>query len=512
MRAGAADGQTPFGRIRARLEALGRPAFRLSCREAYWFGAIDRANLECLSRDGKVTVLRLDRLSEANIREILRQRPDIADADAFMHEARSRGIGGLLANPKSLEMLADAVAGGVWPESRMETFELACRKLVREHHPGHRIATLQFDDVSVLLDAAGWLCAVMLLAGNAGYTRNPAAAGDREYPGLEQFPGNNRDLLQHVIGTRLFSAPSGSAPHGLAAPVHRENAEFLAARCLASVIDDGLPAGRILSLITGHDGVVVSELQGLAAWLAAHSKTARWDLIARDPLGTVLHGDVRGFSTDEKRRVLDGVNRAAKSHPRIAGKLLFDHRLRHLVPRLGDLVTPDMADSFRRILTGPARDDGRQSLVFMLLVSFKHCDVIPGFADLVLDIVRDDTWEHGVRTAALDVLIRHGRDADGPAVDLRALLAEIDSETISDPDDDLLGSLLAKLYPAPHDETLTRDDVEKRLADKPALMELVNKRLSVHDESIAYESRIQEEDDEHMPPMRRTGTPTKAAR
>ena len=447
MRAGAADGQTPFGRIRARLDALGRPAFRLSCRDAYWFGTIDRTSLECVSRDGKVTVLRLDHLTEANVREILHHRPDIADADAFMHEARIRGIGGLLANPKSLEMLADAVAGGIWPETRMETFELACRKLVREHHPVHRSATPQFDDVSVLLDVAGRLCAVMLLAGNAGYTRNPATAGDHDYPGLEQLPGRNRDLLQHVTGTKLFSAPSGGAPHGLAVPVHQENAEFLAAGYLASLIDDGLPAGRILSLITGHDGVVVSKLQGLAAWLAAHSKAARANLIARDSLGTVLYGDVRGFSTDEKRQVLDGVSSATKNHPRIAGKLLFDHRLRHLVPRLGDLATPDMAESFRRILTGPARDDGRQSLVFMLLVSFKHCDAIPGIVELILDVLRDDTWEHGVRTAALDVLIRHERDAGHPAVDLHALLAEIDAGTISDPDDDLLGSLLIELYP-----------------------------------------------------------------
>ena len=447
MRAGAADGQTPFDRIRARLDALGRPAFRLSCREAYWFGAIDRTNLERVSRDGKVTVLRLDHLTEADVREVLHQRLDIADADAFMDEARNRGIGGMLANPKSLEMLADAVAGGIWPETRMETFELACRNLVREHHPGHRLATLQFDDITGLLDVAGRLCAVMLLAGNAGYTRNPATAGDRDYPGLEQLPGRNRDLLQHVTGTKLFSAPSGGAPHGLAVPVHRENAEFLAARYLASLIDDGLPAGRILSLITGHDGVVVSKLQGLAAWLAAQSKAARANLIARDSLGTVLYGDVRGFSTDEKRQVLDGVSRATKNDPRIAGKLLFDHRLRHLVPRLGDLATPDLAESLRRILTGPARDDGRQSLVFMLLVSFKHCDAIPGVVDLVPDVLRDDTWKYGVRAVALDVLIRHERNAGHPAVDLRALLAEIGAGTISDPDDDLLGSLLIELYP-----------------------------------------------------------------
>ena len=87
-------------------------------------------------------------------------------------------------------------------------------------------------------------------------------------------------------------------------PVHRHIAEFLGARHLAGVINRGLPARRVLALITGEDESVVTELRGLSAWLAAQCKNARADLIERDPTGVGLYGDSRGFSLDEKRALL----------------------------------------------------------------------------------------------------------------------------------------------------------------------------------------------------------------
>ena len=38
IRAGASDVRTPFHEIRRKLDALGKPRFRLSCREADWLG------------------------------------------------------------------------------------------------------------------------------------------------------------------------------------------------------------------------------------------------------------------------------------------------------------------------------------------------------------------------------------------------------------------------------------------------------------------------------------------
>lgn len=440
MRAGAADGRAPFDKIRRKLDALGQPEFRLSCREVHWFGSDDRIQLESVYGKAKVRVLRLDPLTEDDIREILRRSHEIEDADEFMTAARDRGIDGLLANPLSLRMLARAVANGAWPRTRMQTFELACRNLLREHNIQHRLATAQYENATGLLDVAGRLCAVQLLTGSAGYTLSPTAPEDRDYPPLDQIPGDDRRLLRHVLDTKLFDAPSEGSSDTRAAPVHHHIAEFLAARYLASVIDNGLPIGRILSLIVGHDGIVVSALRGLSAWLAAHSSTARAELIARDPVGTVLYGDVRGFSTREKQQLWDGVSREVKDRPWTAGTLQRE-------PRLAELATVDMAEFFGRVLSEPAREDARQGLVLLLLAALKNASAIPPLADCIVEVVGDDTWLQGVRTAALDALIRHREQYGLTARELRALLAEIDAGTISDPDDDLLGLLLTVLYP-----------------------------------------------------------------
>ncbi len=435
-RAGSEDGRTPLDNIRTRLDQLDRPKFRLSCREADWFGANDRDHLKNVSRDKKVTVLRLNPLSDADIREILRANFGIEDADELVSSARERGIDTLLSNPQSLEMLAKAVSDGVWPESRLQTFDLACRTLLREHNEEHRIATRNRFDTSDLMDAAGWLCAVQLLTGSAGFAL-VGGESDSEYLGSETIPGEDRDILRHALGTKLFEAPSD----GCAVPVHRQIAEFLGARHLAALIDRGLPVGRVLALMTGHDGVPVSELRGLAAWLAAHSRRGRAELITRDPLGTVLYGDVRGFSTEDKRRVLDCLCRDTQRNPWLGGTIQLD-------PRLGDLATPDMADVFRRFLNDPARDDARQALVRFLVEALAHGTPVLGLADVMVDIVRDGAWQSEIRRRAVQVFVRNGTDDAKVFAELEALLADVDAERVSDPDDELLGCLLTELYPA----------------------------------------------------------------
>ena len=181
MRAGETDGRTPLDAIRQKLDQLGRPRFRLSCREADWFGAADRKRLESVSPDGVVKVLRLDPLTDEDIRTILDADPQVDDADEFVAKARDRGLHSLLDNPKSLEMLVRGVSAqrdGAWPDTRTETFDLACRALVREHNDERNLAEPNRPDVSGLLDMAGRLCAVQLLTGRAGYHRtgNPPAA------------------------------------------------------------------------------------------------------------------------------------------------------------------------------------------------------------------------------------------------------------------------------------------------------------------------------------------------
>lgn len=435
-RAGAADGRTPLDAIRARLDALGRPGFRLSCREADWFGANDRTHLARVARDGGIKVLRLDPLSDDGIREILTGNLGIEDADVFVATARERGIDALLANPQNLEMLAKAVRGGTWPETRKETFELACERLVREPNRDYRLASRNAPPSSELLSAAERLCAVQLLTGRAGYVL-PGGESDGDHLELDDVSGDRsqKRTLRHALGTRLFE----SAGESQRVPAHRQIAEFLAARHLAKSIDAGLPVRRVLALMTGGDGGVVSELRGLSAWLAVHSKASRAEIIERDPLGTILYGDVRGFSRDEKRRVLDCLDRETERNPWSRNTVGLD-------PRLGGLAAADMEEVFRDHLRGPRRDDAGQRFVAFLLGSLIHGQPIPTVAGLLMEIARDDSRWSGVRRLALDAFVRHrGRNAG--TAELKALLADVRAGAVSDPDDELLGSLLIALYP-----------------------------------------------------------------
>ena len=111
VRAGLRDGRPPLDTIRRKLDKLGCPRFRLSCREADWFEEADRSRLESVSPDGVVKVLRLEPLSKDNVREILRGK-GVDDISGFINEATDRGIGTLLSNPQTLELLAAAVADG----------------------------------------------------------------------------------------------------------------------------------------------------------------------------------------------------------------------------------------------------------------------------------------------------------------------------------------------------------------------------------------------------------------
>ena len=257
------------------------------------------------------------------------------------------GLVDCLVNPQTLDLLAKAVAGGAWPESRRETFELACEQMVQEHSDEHSAALASSNPPAPgqLLDAAGRLCAVQLIAGKAGYTLHGKQDNKDKYPTLEQCGGDHPDRLRLALATKLFKGVSANR----FTPVHRHVAEFLGARYLAQVIGNQivpLPARRVIALITGEDGTVVTELRGLSAWLAAHCQETRADLIERDPIGVGLYGDVRGFRAKEKRTLLDGLRSFAFKLP----------STQRTAAAFGALATSDMEPVLKATLTDSSRE------------------------------------------------------------------------------------------------------------------------------------------------------------
>ena len=441
-RAGSTDGRTPLDSIRAKLDRMGRPRFRLSCREADWFGANDRDHLKQVSPSGAVKVLRLDPLSNPDIHEFLHAVLAIEDPEDFVAAAQGKGLDRLLVNPQSLKMLVEAVtAAGVWPETRTQAFDMACRTLIAEHNDEHHIASPDPGSIADLIEASGRLCAVQLLTGAAGYAL-PGVESDQHFLRLDRLPGRDREILRRSLESKLFETPAGRPT----VPVHRQVAEFLAAKYLAALVDNGLPVGRILALITGYDGVVVSELRGLSAWLAAHSKFSRAEVIPRDPLGTVLYGDAQHFSPEEKRLLLDGLERQTAVNPRLITTVQLDSRL-------GDLVSSDMENQVREILTAPAREDSWQSFVVILLEALQHGEPLPSLADPLKELIRDPTRWPRIRDRAVSVFVRHRRNDTQALAELNELTADVYAGRVADSDDALLGRLLSTIYPEAISET-----------------------------------------------------------
>ena len=437
-RAGLTDGRTPLDQIRLKLHQLGCPKFRLSCRWADWFGSNDRKHLKDVSGDGQVTVLRLDPLSKQDIKDILHKNFDIEDTDGFIAAARERGIDALLKNPQTLGMLAEAVSVGKWPETRKETFELACRKLLTEVNDEHLIANPQNISLEKLFDTAGRLCAAQLLTGCAGYTLLGKAIPDEDYPTPEKVNSDRDDYVRHVLSTRLFAGSS----EGRLVPTHRQISEFLAARYVAGLIDEGLSLDRVLALITGFDGDVLplSQFSVFIPWLAVHSKSSRKRISQIDPSGMIYIGDSQDYSIDEKRDIVKNLRRESHTNP-------WCSRSIRRLPGIGKIVTPELEETFREIMSAPDIEHAHQFQVMTLLEMLADGEVLPGLSDLIQQIVRDDTWNPGVKCTALDVLVKQNEKDHLDASILVKILEDIESELIFDPQDELLGIVLKALYP-----------------------------------------------------------------
>ena len=332
-------------------------------------------------------------------------------------------------------MLARSVSQGAWPESRKETFEQACRMLVDEPNGEHRARDSSATDADALIDAAGRLCAAQVLSGTAGYTLPDRAAPDDDHPSFTDVCGAAKDPARRVLGTRLFV---GVEP-GKLEPAHRQVAEFLAAQYVSGLLDNGLPLGRILALITGFDGGMMPSFFNFTSWLAVHNKQSRARLGQLNPSGLIYAGDRQTYSADEKRDLVRDLRGESSWNP-------WCLRSISKVPGIGVIVSPELERTFREVLTDGERGHEHQPYVMLLMQMLSDGDPLPALSDSVEQTVRDPTWWQGVRCAALDVLTSyHARGQLEPSV-LEAMLADIVDGSLDDPADELLGILLKALY------------------------------------------------------------------
>lgn len=430
-RAGDGDARSPLDRIRTRLDELNYPQFRLSCRAADWLGSSDREALNSVSSSSNIRMLHLDALTEKQIFAIIEDCLGEEKTKVFIRKARDYGLEGLLDNPQTLHLLLDSIRGEVWPESRSMTYELASRQLAKESNKEHLSAKRSKSIANdTLLEAAGYLSAVTLLADKPCISIRETSGNDLFLPLLTSL---GTLPFEEVLRRRLFKSLGGERFE----IVHRSVAEYLAARFMSAKVMDSLPLGRVLSLMLGSDGGVVSGLRGLHAWLAFHCPTHRDVFIDNDPLGVVLYGDTLSFSTQEKLHILTNLQSQAR---KFEGFRWQDWS----AVALGTLSTPDMIPHLRKILATSSRHPSDQALVECVIDALRYGQPLLELAEPLLLIARDVSWWMRIRK---DALYAYVRNSSFEKEHLNKLLDDIHAGVVEDSEDELLGFLLELMYP-----------------------------------------------------------------
>ena len=432
VRAGQSDARTPFDAIRARLDQLRPPAFRISCRDADWLGKNDVTRLESLFPDVAVVVLRLTALNSQEVHKVVSHADGISEPEAFLLKAHDRGLGTLLQNPQTLDLLIKTFgATGQWPTTRQETFERGIEQIAREPNDEHRIGRPEVPQ-SAILESAGWMSAVHLFSGGA---RHCLRESDVQ-PGdvwISAYGEQLRTATDAALRTHLFTDPT---PRRFE-PAHANIAAFLAARTLAVLLADGLPFRRVLALLAGNGDAPPTSLRGLAAWLAVFSPELRESLIKRDPVAVLMYGDVREFKPDEKALLLE----------EIAGNPSRPYEGPWPDSALAGLTSADMEPTLRSVLRDEGRSDSKQRVVALVTTALAAGPLGQQLSGVLADVVRDDTRSPDVRRRALDAWIR-GFAGDPDRMDrYRELLAQVHEFPGSDPHGGLTATLLDALYP-----------------------------------------------------------------
>lgn len=416
-----------FDEIRGRLDELGRPRFRISCRTADWYGPADASALARIAPGGAVTALHLEPLSLDDVCEAIRD--NIPDTANFLKQAARFGVEDLLTNPQTLGMLLTVVLDkGRWPSSKAKLYEEATKVLGREHSEVHAHDEHGRIGLEAVREAAGRLCAILLCGGSQGFALS-APAEAPGFPYIRNILGDE-PKFEAVLRRRLFK----SAGIERAAPAHRTIAEYLAAKFLAGLITGGFPLSRVLALVkTGHG--IPANLRGLFAWLACLCPTKAEALIAEDPLAVVLQGDVGLLSPSQKIMIFREFERLSTRDPYYRAGIWDGHRF-------GALACPELVPFVKASLRRAAEMDATSLICVIDAISYG--EIQTNLGDELLVLIGDGSIGAHIRDRALDAFIRA---CPARTNELLPLLDRINRGEIEDEKQELRGTLLENLYP-----------------------------------------------------------------
>lgn len=384
------DDPNSIERIVETIMAIQPTKFRLSCRAADWLGETDLELFKpYFEESGGYYVVSLQDLTNEEIGKILITK-GINNINDFLNKIREKNLGSLLTNPQTLIMLADIVIKHKQlPNSKKELYEQATNILLEEHNTNHQRKPLAHYNPEQLKEAAGLACAVLLIADIDAISLKPS---ENYY--LSIYKGNiNPDIGLAALTRRAFII--SNQEQELVTYSHRTIAEYLAACYLVKQIRNGLPIGRVRSLLE-IESYPATELHGLYAWLTNLLPEYASQLLISDPYGVLVYGDVSCLSLTNKKALLKALEVLADKDP------WFRAQDWTSIP-LGALSTPEIAEDFKAILVAQPQQFHLRSIIFDAI---KHgAQQQPELKEILLQIFCDETACYADRKGAFECLI-----------------------------------------------------------------------------------------------------------
>ncbi|MDG0296667.1 NACHT domain-containing protein [Klebsiella quasipneumoniae] len=387
---------------------------RISCRSQDWLGESDlSAFLPYFERTGGYVVLHLQQLSREEQIAILHAH-GIEHPEKFLEEAEKHSAYEFLHNPQNLLMLAEAVKEGNWPQTRSELFHSATQLLLTEHSKEHSRQNSGIYTSDELEPPAGSICALRILSDVSGISLLPNDIRP-EYPSYRTIPFFSHEIIRATLSRRVFAAGDELETVDYS---HRTIAEYLAAKWLASIVEKGLPLGRLRSLL-GFEGYPSSELRGLHAWLAVFLPQYANVFIQADPYGVLTYGDAASLSTVDKQSLLVALSKLSESDPWF--------RNHGFSSNLNGFVSEEMEAHLRLIIHDPR---SRFSLRMLILESLSAATPILSLNQDLIDVVRSESHSYAEKEEAITALIHSGLSGIKDVVEIYSGLKEINHDNI----------------------------------------------------------------------------------
>lgn len=241
---------------------------------------------------------------DAEQRAAFIQAKGVKNAAAFSRELDRNGLLPLAGRPKDLLDFVD-----YWHNhnerlgSRVEMLRFVTHMRLREdrqHHPG--IQDVSLDELRL---GAARIAAAMIL-GKTFYVRVGPADGSGEAEWLDPV-ALLPEWSQPKIGALLRRGLFTPASLGRTKFHHREAMEYLSAVWFKHLLDNGCPRSvirdQIIVSLYGQETIIPS-LRATAAWLAVLDEAFQKDIIAREPLILIQHGDPGSLSISGRKDLL----------------------------------------------------------------------------------------------------------------------------------------------------------------------------------------------------------------